>query len=85
MDEYARAIEATIFASEAPLTVDEIVENVGEGPVEIALTGTWNGKVIGLSGTAQLGPDKRSIGANHAKLAVSTGSGSPLVIFDRSR
>jgi segregation and condensation protein B len=37
MDEYARAIEATIFASEAPLTVDEIVENVGEGPVEIAL------------------------------------------------
>jgi len=37
MDEYARAIEATIFASEAPLTVDEIVDNVGEGPVEIAL------------------------------------------------
>ncbi|HEU5067634.1 MAG TPA: SMC-Scp complex subunit ScpB [Sphingomicrobium sp.] len=37
MDEYARAIEATIFASEAPLTVDEIVDNVGQGPVEIAL------------------------------------------------
>ena len=37
MDELMRAIEATLFASAAPLTVEEIVEHVGEGEVEIAL------------------------------------------------
>ena len=37
MDELVRAIEATLFASENPLTVDEIAEHVGEGDVEIAL------------------------------------------------
>jgi hypothetical protein len=51
------------------------------GPVEIAVTGTWNGKVMGLTGTPQLGPDGTSVGANHAKVAVSTGSGAPLVVF----
>ncbi|MEO8454378.1 MAG: SMC-Scp complex subunit ScpB [Sphingomicrobium sp.] len=37
MDEFTRAVEATLFASAAPLSVDEIVEHVGEGDVEIAL------------------------------------------------
>jgi len=37
MDEFARAVEATLFASAAPLTVEELVEHVGEGEIEIAL------------------------------------------------
>jgi segregation and condensation protein B len=37
MEELMRAIEATLFASAMPLSVDEIVEHVGEGDVEIAL------------------------------------------------
>ena len=37
MDELMRSIEAAVFASVSPLTVDEIAELVGEGPVEIAL------------------------------------------------
>ena len=37
MDELARAIEATLFASAEPLTVEELAEHVGEGDVEIAL------------------------------------------------
>ena len=37
MDELMRAIEATLFASTAPLTTEEIAEHVGEGEVEIAL------------------------------------------------
>jgi len=37
VDEYRRAVEATIFASATPLSVEEIVEHAGEGPVELAL------------------------------------------------
>ena len=37
MNEFARAVEATLFASANPLTVEELVEHVGEGDVEIAL------------------------------------------------
>ncbi|MEA3068184.1 MAG: segregation and condensation protein [Sphingomonadales bacterium] len=37
MDGLVRAIEATLFASAAPLSVDEIAEHVGEGDIEIAL------------------------------------------------
>jgi segregation and condensation protein B len=37
MDEFTRAVEATIFASASPLSMDEIAEHVGEGPVELAL------------------------------------------------
>ena len=37
MDEFTRSVEATVFASASPLTVDEIAEHVGEGPVEFAL------------------------------------------------
>ena len=37
MDEFARAVEATLFASEIPLTVDQIAAYAGEGDVEIAL------------------------------------------------
>ena len=33
MDELARAIEATLFASTEPLTVEEIIEHVGEGEI----------------------------------------------------
>jgi segregation and condensation protein B len=37
MDEFTRAVEATLFASAQPLTVDEIAAYAGEGEVEIAL------------------------------------------------
>ena len=37
MDELTRAIEATLFASAEPLTVEDLAEHVGEGEVEIAL------------------------------------------------
>ena len=37
MDEFTRAVEAAIFASADPLTVEEIAAYVGEGEVEIAL------------------------------------------------
>ncbi len=37
MEEYARAVEAALFASAEPLTIDEIVAYVGEGEVEIAM------------------------------------------------
>jgi segregation and condensation protein B len=37
MDELTRAIEATLFASAAPLAVDEIAEHVGEGDVATGL------------------------------------------------
>ena len=37
MEEFARAVEATLFASAEPLTVEEIAAFVGEGEVEIAL------------------------------------------------
>ena len=37
MDELIRAIEATLFASAEPLTVDELAAHVGEGEIEIAL------------------------------------------------
>ena len=37
MDDYARAVEATLFASAAPLSVEEICEHAGDGNVEIAL------------------------------------------------
>src|SRR5947208_13662993 len=36
-DELVRAIEATLFASAAPLSVEEIAEHVGDGEIEIAL------------------------------------------------
>lgn len=36
-DEFTRSVEATIFASATPLSVEEIAEHVGEGPVETAL------------------------------------------------
>jgi len=37
MDELMRSIEATLFASATPLSVDEIAAHVGEGEIEIAL------------------------------------------------
>ena len=37
MDELTRAIEATLFASAEPLSIEEIAEHVGDGNVEIAL------------------------------------------------
>jgi len=37
MDELLRAIEATLFASVDPLTVEELQEHVGEGDIEVAL------------------------------------------------
>ena len=37
MDEFVRAVEATIFASEEPLSIEEIQRHAGEGDVEAAL------------------------------------------------
>ncbi len=37
MDEFLRAVEATVFASAEPLSADEIAEHVGEGDVAAAL------------------------------------------------
>ena len=37
MDELTRAVEATLFASAEPLSVEEIAAYVGEGEVEVAL------------------------------------------------
>jgi segregation and condensation protein B len=37
MDEFARAVEATLFASASPLSPDDIALHVGEGDVEAAL------------------------------------------------
>lgn len=51
------------------------------GPVEIAETGSWEGVTIGLLGTAQTDSGGNSLGANHAKIGVSTAEGSQMVIF----
>ena len=37
MDEFIRSVEATLFASAEPLTLEEIAEHVGEGSLETAL------------------------------------------------
>src|SRR5262245_8637812 len=37
MDEFQRAVEAAVFASESPLSVEDIAGYVGEGDVEAAL------------------------------------------------
>ena len=37
MDEFQRAVEAAVFASDSPLSVEEIAAHVGEGDVEEAL------------------------------------------------
>jgi hypothetical protein len=44
------------------------------GPVDIAITGSWQGKTIGLKGEDS--PD-----GNHAKVGVSTQAGKPHCIF----
>ena len=44
------------------------------GAVEIALTGSWNGQAIGLTGGA-------SPNHNHAKLGVSTSGAAPYAVF----
>jgi hypothetical protein len=50
------------------------------GSVEIAETGIWDGTTIGLTGASQQ-TDGKSLGANHAKIGVSTAAGSSLTIF----
>ena len=37
MDELMRAIEATLFASAEPLTIEDLAAHVGDGEIEIAL------------------------------------------------
>jgi segregation and condensation protein B len=37
MDELVRAIEATLFASMVPLSVDDLQDQVGDGDIEVAL------------------------------------------------
>ena len=44
------------------------------GPVAIAVTGTWNGKAIGLTGG-------NAVTKNHAKIGVSEGGGATYSIF----
>ena len=39
MDDFVRAVEATIFASDQPLSVEEIAGYAGDGDVEAALAG----------------------------------------------
>ena len=39
MDEFQRSVEAAVFASDSPLTIEEIAGYVGEGDVEAALAG----------------------------------------------
>src|SRR5688572_20375474 len=39
MDEFTRAVEATLFASANPLSPDEIADHAGEGDVDAALAG----------------------------------------------
>ena len=51
MDEFARAVEAALFASAIPLTIDEIAAYVGEGEVEMALgqlSAQYEGRAIEL-------------------------------------
>jgi hypothetical protein len=58
-----------------------VLKPLSPGAVQIALTGTWDGRMIGLTGTPQRGATGASLGANHAKLGVSTDSGPPLTIL----
>ena len=37
MDEFTRSVEATLFASALPLSIEEIAAYVGDGEIEIAL------------------------------------------------
>jgi Deoxyribonuclease II len=54
-------------------------ESLGKpGPVEIATSGTWNGKTIGLEGMAE--PE-----GNHAKIGVSTGTHSYTIFGDMNQ
>ena len=39
MDEFQRSVEAALFASETPLTVEDIAGYVGEGDIDAALAG----------------------------------------------
>lgn len=48
------------------------------GAIEIATTGTWSGKTIGLEGMAE--PD-----GNHAKMAVSTGAHTYTILGDMNQ
>jgi hypothetical protein len=57
------------------------LKSISPGPVEIALTGSWDGTMIGLTGSQQRGTTGTTIGANHAKIGVSTGSTPPLIIL----
>jgi hypothetical protein len=52
----------------------EITNFPKPGPVEIAISGTWDKITIGLKGSP-------SPNGNHAKIGVSTGKNKPLVIF----
>lgn len=58
-----------------------ILKPVSPGAIQIALTGGWNGMAIGLTGSPQTSASGSTLGANHAKVAVSTGAGSTLTIF----
>lgn len=51
------------------------------GAIQIALTGNWNGTTIGLSGSSQKDSNGDSLGANHAKIGVSTDDGTSLTIL----
>jgi len=57
------------------------IKSLSPGAVQVVTTGIWEGTTIGLSGTSQRNASGKTLGANHAKIGVSTGSGSPLTIF----
>lgn len=67
--------EPYIYSTKPGTKINCWATNLGEpGPVEIATSGTWDGKTIGLKG----GDGKMF---NHAKVGVSQGSDKHLCIF----
>lgn len=57
------------------------LNSVSPGAVQIALTGKWDGTTFGLTGSQQKSSAGTALGANHAKVGVSTGSEAPVTIF----
>lgn len=71
-----------IYSTSAKTKASCLPKDFGtSGPIQIALTGMWNGTPIGLSGSSQKGSNGDSLGANHAKVGVSIGDGTTLTIL----
>ena len=68
-----------IYSTTASTSIDcwDASLNTKPGAVQIAITGTWQGKEIGLKGEAP--------GGNHAKIGVSTGTHSYAIFGDMNQ